>query len=57
MNYLQKLQLGLQIAAQIQAARAAILAAVPGQSVDAGVVKGIRVWGRLLDLPLKPMVR
>ena len=57
MNYLQRLQVGLQIAAQIQTAKAGVKAAVPGQEVDAGTARGIRLWGRIVDLPLKLMVR
>ncbi len=57
MSVLDNLTEGLRIYAQIQASKAAIKAAPPGTVVDAGTVKGIKAFGRVLDLPVQPLVR
>lgn len=57
MSWLKKVQMGLKIAAQIEAGKQAFLAAVPGQQADCGTVKGLEAWGRRFDLPLKPIIR
>lgn len=52
-----KLKVLFSIYTALEAAKDSIIAAPVGGSVDAGVVKGVRLWGRDLDIPLQPIVR
>lgn len=57
MSIFDNLTQGLAIYAQLQIAKAAIRAAPPGTVVDAGIVRGVKAFGRELDIPLQPLVR
>lgn len=57
MNWFERLQLGLNIYAQVQVAELAIKEAEIGDVVYCGTLKGVRCFGRKIDLPLKFTVK
>lgn len=57
MKWLEKLTLGLSIAASFELLEAQVKTAPPGAKLVGPVVKGLKVWGREIDLPLDPLVR
>jgi hypothetical protein len=57
MNIITKINEALKVYTALEAARDSIVAAPVGSSVDAGVAKGIKLWGRVVDLELRPIIR